>query len=105
MTVRLKIKAGDMVRVLSGKERGKTGKVMRVIPKEGRVLVENMNMATRHRKPRRQREKGQRVSAPSPFSASNVKLVCPSCHAVTRVRIVREGGKPIRQCKKCSATI
>jgi large subunit ribosomal protein L24 len=98
----VKIIKGDNVKILSGKDRGKTGKVLRVIPKEGKVLIEGLNLVKKHVKPRRQGEKGQRVSVPAPVDASNVMLVCPKCSKPSRTRYKLIGEKKHRVCKKCN---
>lgn len=100
----MKIKKGDTVKMLSGKDRGKTGKVLHVKPKEETVSVEGLNIRTKNVKPRRQGDKGQRIQFPAYVAASKVMLVCPSCGRSTRIGGVREGEKKMRQCKKCKAT-
>lgn len=102
---KLKIRKGDSVLVMTGKDRGKTGKVLAAFPREGRLLVEGRNMVKKHLRPRRRGEKGQRVEVPAPVPVSRVMLVCPSCGKATRVGIVRApGAARQRQCKKCRAT-
>lgn len=103
--IRVKIRTGDTVRILSGKDRGKTGKVMTVIASTGRVLVEKINMVKKHVRPKRSGEKGQRVSVAAPIDISNVQLICPECKKSTRVRIKREGKNRQRICKKCDSVI
>lgn len=100
-----KIKTGDTVRVLLGKDRGKQAKVMAVFPKDERVLVEGVNIVKKHVKARRSGEKGQRVEVAAPLNISNVQLVCPSCGKGSRVGIKREGEARERFCKKCNAVI
>lgn len=107
---KLKIKKGDTVKMLAGKDRNKTGKVLVVFPKEGRLMVEGANIVKKHIRPRRAGEKGQIVELPSKVPVSRVILVCPSCGKGTRVGLKRiEGadGKTSRErvCKKCSAVI
>lgn len=101
-----KVKTGDTVLVRVGKDRGKTGKVLRVFPREGRLLVEQRNLVKKHIRPRRAGEKGQRVDIPSPLPIPRVMLVCPSCQKATRVGLRRtaEGARE-RVCKKCHAVI
>ena len=103
--MKMRVKAGDTVVVRVGKDRGKTGKIVRAFPSAGRVLVENVNMVVRHRKPRRQGEKGQTVSLPAPLSVSNVKPICSSCKQAVRVSRAREGKSVVRHCKKCGASL
>ena len=101
----LNIKRNDTVVVLTGKDKGKQGKVMSVNPESGRVVVQNINMITRHTKPRRQGEEGGRISKEGTINASNVMLVCPSCKKGSRVAHIIENGKKYRACKKCGKKI
>jgi len=108
--MKLKIKKGDTVKMLSGKDRNKTGKVLVVFPKEGRLVVDGANIVKKHIRPRKAGEKGQTVEIPSKVPVSRTMLICPSCSKATRVglkRTVREDGKSTRDriCKKCSAVI
>lgn len=105
ITIIAKIKKGDTVLVISGKDRGRKGKVLRVFPQDGRVMVEGMNLKKKHRKPSRQGEKGQMVHIPLPFPVSKVKLVCSSCQKATRAGFTVEGKEKYRTCKKCGARI
>lgn len=98
----MKIRKGDQVKINSGKDRGKTGKVMKVFPKENLLLIEGLNLVFKHRKPRREGEKGQRVAVPSKMNVSRVMLVCPKCGQASRVGI-KSGEKKMRVCKKCQA--
>ncbi|MBS3903677.1 MAG: 50S ribosomal protein L24 [Anaplasmataceae bacterium] len=99
----LTIKKGDQVKILTGKDKGKEGRVLRVHPKEGRVLVEGLNVYKRRIRPRRQGEKGQVVDLPRPLTVSNVMLVCKSCKKATRVGHRVDGDRKLRICKKCQA--
>ncbi|MCL4358343.1 MAG: 50S ribosomal protein L24 [Patescibacteria group bacterium] len=102
----MKIKKGDLVFVDKGKSRSKTGKVLRIIPKENRIVVEGLNMAKKHARPRRQGEKGQIIDIPRPMSLSNVRLVCPACGQPTRVGYqIGQDKKKTRLCKKCHQAI
>lgn len=100
-----KIKTGDKVVVISGKNRGKAGKVTSAYPKENRITVDGVNMQKKHVRPRRQGEKGQIVERPAPISISNVKLICSKCNKATRVGYKIEGGEKYRICKKCNNAI
>jgi large subunit ribosomal protein L24 len=100
-----KIRKGDMVRVLTGKDRGKTGKVMAVLPADNRVLVEAVNMVKKHVRPKRAGEKGQRVSVAAPLHISNVQIICPGCKKSTKVAIKKEGKARTRSCRRCGAAI
>jgi large subunit ribosomal protein L24 len=105
MAPTLKIKRKDTVRILRGKDAGKKGTVAAVLPLEGRVVVEGLNMVKKHVKARRGGQKGQRVSIAAPLRISNVQLICTQCKKGTRVGITRENGVRARICKKCNATI
>jgi len=97
----MKIRTGDNVKVIAGREKGKTGKVMQSFPKEGKVVVEHLNTRTRHLKAR-QNSKGQRVEFSAPIAVANVMFVCPKCSAPTRTgKATLADGKKVRVCKKC----
>lgn len=99
------IRRGDTVKVLLGRDRGKTGKVLSVLPSEGRVLIEGINIVYRHIRPRKSGERGQRVPLAAPLPQSRVQLVCPSCKRATRVGIQTDAGVRQRVCRKCKAVI
>lgn len=104
--VKLHVKTGDTVRVISGKDKGKDGKVMAVSPSEGKVIVEGRNLVTKHVKPRQQGQQGGIVKAEGAMYASKVQLLCPKCNKPTRVgHAVDKDGNKTRVCKKCSAEI
>ncbi len=97
---KLNIKKGDTVMVISGKSKGKTGKVLEVSPKEGKVIVEKANIVTKHVKPRRQGETGGRIEAEGPLYACKVQVICPKCKQPTRVGYkTLEDGTKVRVCK------
>ena len=96
-----KIKKGDSVIILSGKDKGQGGKVLRVFPKDDLLLIEGMNIRKRHRRARKAGEKGSIIQMPTPLSVSKVMIKCPSCQKPTRVGIKDEGGERKRFCKKC----
>jgi len=101
-----KIKKGDTVKIMSGKDKGKQGKVGQVFPKLDKVVVEGCNKMSKHLKPSRQREKGQRVEFDAPLHISNVQLICPRCAKITRVGFKKlADNKKVRQCLKCHETI
>jgi len=81
----MKIRKGDQVLIISGKYRGKKGKVLKAFPKEQRLLIEGVNLRKKHIRPRREGEKGQIVELPAPIHISNVKLICPKCKKATKV--------------------
>jgi large subunit ribosomal protein L24 len=99
------IKKGDNVVVIAGKEKGKTGKVTEVSSKNNRVLVDGVNIVTKHQKARKQDEKSQIIKKNAPIEASNVMVVCPSCGKATRIAHSEVDGKKVRTCKKCKASL
>jgi len=101
----LSIKKGDTVVVLSGKDKGKQGKVLSVMPQEKKVIVEKVNVATKHVKPRKQGEEGGIQKKEAPIYACKVMRVCPKCGKPTRPASKVSGGKRVRVCKKCGAEI
>ena len=101
----MNVKKGDTVVVLSGKDKGKKGKVQSTIPKEAKVVVEGVNMVTCHTKPRRQGEQGGIVRREAALYASKVQVVCPKCGKGTRVAHKIEDGKKKRVCKHCGAAL
>lgn len=101
----MKIKKGDTVRILRGRDRGKTGKVLAAMPADGKVLVEGINMVKKHIRPRRAGEKGQRVTVAAPMHVGNAQVVCPQCKKGTRVQMLVEGNKTIRVCRHCHAPL
>jgi large subunit ribosomal protein L24 len=101
----MKIKKGDQVLIIKGKDRGKKGKVLRGYPRELKVLVEGVNIKKKHQRPRREGEKGQVVEIPFPLPVSKVKLICPKCKKPARVGYKVAKGKKYRVCKKCGEEI
>ena len=101
----MKIKKGDEVKLVSGKDKNKTGKVVRVFPKEASLLVEGLNMFKKHSRPREAGKKGEIILIPKPLKSSAVRLVCPSCRKITRVGYKLETGIKVRICKKCGKTL
>jgi large subunit ribosomal protein L24 len=95
------IRKGDEVEVLSGKERSKRGTVMRVLPKDNKVIVEGINVAKKHQRQTKARVKGGIIDKDMPISASAVALVCPRDGAVRAGYEIREDGKKVRVCKRC----
>ena len=103
---KIHVKTGDTVIILSGKDRGKEGKVLAVSPKEGKVIVEGRNMVTKHVKPRKMGEQGGIAKAEGAMYACKVQLVCSACGKPTRdAHKISEDGKKARICKKCGATL
>lgn len=101
----MNIKKGDTVKILTGKDRTKTGKVSRVDAADKKVFVEGLNMYKKHVRPKRQGEKGEIVSIARPMDISNVAVMCGSCKKQTRIGYRAEGEKKTRACAKCKATI
>ena len=107
------IRKDDKVVVLSGKDKGKQGTVLKADPKNGKVVVSGVNVATKHQKPRKQGEEGGIIKVETPIYASKVQVVCPKCGKATRVgHVVRkvtiageEKNKSVRVCKKCGADL
>ncbi len=101
----MKIKKNDQVLIISGKDKSKKGKVLEVFPLESRLIIENINLVKKHRRPRRQGEKGQVIEIPKSLHISNVKLICPKCSQPARIgyKIVETG--KLRICKKCQQEI
>ena len=103
---KMSIKKGDTVVVLSGKDKGKKGEVIAVLPKDGKVVVEKINMVSRHTKPRRQGDTGGIIQKEAPLYACKVQRVCPKCDQATRpAHKILADGKKVRVCKKCGAEI
>ncbi len=95
------VKTGDEVVVINGKYRGKRGKVMQVAPSEGKVIVEGVNIVTKHVKPKKMGEEGGLIKAESALYADKVQLICPKCGKPTRVgHKINADGKKVRVCKK-----
>jgi large subunit ribosomal protein L24 len=100
------IRTNDTVIVLTGRDKGKEGKVMSADIKAGKVLVEGINVAKRHKKPRKQGEPGGIISKETPIYANKVMRVCPKCGKPTRPAFrLSKDGKKVRVCKKCDAEI
>ena len=103
MNKKLHVRKGDNVIVLSGKDKGKKGKVLSVIPKSGKVIVEGVAMATKHKKPRSQADVGGILHQETPIYACKVMHVCDTCGQPTRIaRKVLDDGSIVRVCKKCN---
>lgn len=91
--------------MIAGKEKGKRGKVLTVLPKEGKIVIEGLHLVKKHRRPRRTGEKGETVQVPRAVPVSKVKLVCPKCGSPTRVGYRVSGKTKVRICKKCESEI
>ena len=101
----MKIKKGDTVLIISGKDKGRKGKVLKVFPEELKILVEGINLKKKHVRPKREGEKGQIVQIPAPVQISNLKVICPKCGKATRVGYKIIDKKKYRICKKCQKEI
>lgn len=98
----MKIKKGDTVLIISGKDRGKKGKVLLSFPEEKRILIEGINLRKKHQKPKKSGEKGQILLMPGSISVSNVKFICPKCGKPARIGYKTIEKKKYRICKKCN---
>jgi len=106
MTFRaMKIKKGDPVLVISGKDKGKRGEILRVFPVTGKVIVGGLHLVKKHRKPRRAGEKGQMVLVPRAVSVAKVQIVCAKCNQPTRIAMKNTAQGKNRICKKCGNEI
>lgn len=102
----MNIKKGDTVKIISGNDRGKQGKVIAVIPIENRIVVEGMNMKKKHVRPRKQNQKGELVHIPGAFQASRAMIVCLKCSKPTRVKhAFDDSGKKMRVCRACESPL
>lgn len=101
----MKIKKGDTVQVIAGKDRGKTGKVSRALPETNQVVIDGVNVRKKHERAKQGQKKGEIVSVSSPVHVSNVQLIDPETNTPTRVGIRRENGKRIRVAKKSNTDL
>ena len=101
----MKLKKGDLVKIIKGKDKGKEGKIEKTFPKVDKVLINNVNQFKRHLKARSQNQPSEIVTLTKPLPVTNVSLICPKCHLLTRVGYSEEKNKKTRICKKCKAEI
>jgi len=102
----LGIKKQDTVAVIAGKEKGKKGRVLSVVPSDNKVIVEKMNVIKKHMKPNKTYSQGGIIEKEDPLHLSNVMLLCPKCNKATRIAsVILEGGKKVRSCKKCKEVL
>lgn len=101
----MNIKKGDTVKILAGKDRGKSGKVSKVFPAAAKAIVDGLNLYKKHVKPKQQGKKGEVISVPRPMSVSNLMVVCGKCASAARVGVRLEEKTRLRYCKKCQALI
>ncbi len=101
-----KIRKGDLIQVMVGKDKGRQGKVLKVLPKQMEVVVEDVNKVKKHHKSRGPNDPSRIIEVVKPLNWSKVQLVCPHCHQPTRVGIkINTQGKKVRYCKKCQQEI
>lgn len=101
----MKLKKGDEVKVIRGKDKGKTGKLEKVFPQLEKVLILGINEYKRHMKAKSQSEPSEIVTIAKPLGVASVALICPKCHVATRVGYTMEKDKKVRICRKCEQTI
>lgn len=101
----MKFKKGDDVKIVTGKDKGKTGKIEKVFPKENKVLILGVNRYKRHLKAKSQSQPSEIATIEKPLPVANVQLVCPKCHTVTRVGFSLQDNKKVRICKKCEQSL
>nr|AKQ03646.1 50S ribosomal protein L24, large subunit ribosomal protein L24 [uncultured Berkelbacteria bacterium Rifle_16ft_4_minimus_38443] len=103
--ISIKLKKGDNVLVISGKDRGKTGKIEKAFPKNRKVQISGINIIKKHVKPTKKNPKGGKVEIAVPITTSNLMLICPKCHKATRTGFKITVQKKVRICKKCAEEI
>ena len=101
----MKVKKGDTVQVLSGNDKGKTGEVLEVMPKQEKVVVKGVNIRKKHVKPRKQGDEGGIISVESAIHTSKVNVVCPKCNKPARIGYKMEKDGKVRVCKKCGTVM
>ena len=101
----MNIKKNDTVLVIAGKDNGKTGTVLEVSPKTNKVVVDGVNVVSRHQKPKSQQDKGGIIKKNAAIDASNVMVVCPDCGKATKVKAGKVNDEKVRLCKKCGASL
>ena len=101
----MKLKKGDQVKIIAGKDRDKTGAILHVFPESERVSVEGLNLYKKRVRPKQQNQKGETVLVARPMAAANVMLVCANCKRTTRIGLRVEGERKVRYCKKCQVNI
>ncbi len=101
----MKIKKGDKVKVISGKDKGRDGKVAQILKEEQKIVVDGLNIIKKHIRPKKEGEKGERVEISAPMAISNVMLICPHCAKTTRIGYLLNKEKKSRKCKKCGKEI
>ena len=102
---KIKIKKGDKVVMLKGKDLGKSGKILKVYPAKQRIVVEGLNLMKKNLRPKKQGDRGQVVSVPAAVRIENVQMMCSSCNKATKISYEAKGDQRERHCKKCKAKI
>ena len=100
----MRIKKGDQVKIIAGKDRGKTGTVLKVLSEANRISIEGINSYKKRMRPKKQGQKGETVTVVRPLNASNVLLICKNCKEPTRLGMRREGNQKVRFCRKCESS-
>ncbi len=100
----MKIRKGDKIKIMAGKDKGKDGVIDRVYPKQNKILIQGINLIKRHIKKNQELPEGGIVDIPKPVQVSSVMLICPKCSKTTRVGFELDKNKKVRSCKKCKAT-
>ncbi len=101
----MRIKKGDTVQVLSGNDKGKTGEVLEVMPKTGKIIVKGVNIRKKHVKPRKQGDEGGIIPVECSIFSAKVNVVCPKCNKPTKIGYEMDKDKKVRVCKKCGAKL
>lgn len=101
----MKLKKGDNVQIMIGKDRGKQGAIAKIDPVAGRVIIQGLNLFKKHRRPKKQGEKGEIISTPHSLDIANVRFVCSSCNKPTRLGHRLEKKNKMRYCKKCDQIV
>jgi large subunit ribosomal protein L24 len=102
----LKVKKNDKVRVISGKDKGKTGKVLRIEPDKNKIYIERINIIKKHTRKKGQNQPGGIISKEGPIHLSNIRVICPNCGKLSRVGFeVKDSGEKVRICRKCGQQI
>ena len=101
----MRLKKGDTVKVLSGNDKGKTGEIIKIIPKTNKIIVKGVNVRKKHIKPRKQGEEGGIIPTECAIHSAKVNIVCPKCGKATKIGYDEEKGEKVRVCKKCGAKL
>lgn len=106
MQAKIHLKVNDQVEVIAGKDKGRVGKIIKVITKDGTAVVEKINMIKRHMKPNQMNQQGGIIEKEAPIHASNLMLICPKCSKTVRIgKNILEDGTKVRICKKCNESV